>query len=241
MTLCCYECESELGPGTQLPGREGTIVYPVLQSLIYLPTQEGIGYKIGYLVAPNGIALCFKCVEGELLKERRVTAIEPIYDCYETEMNFRMVKKEQERRWSDATDSKRWLSAYNKFKTLSKKLTRNCIFCDSDVKSGRPFFIANAIDRIYSSQHLSGIFVLNNYSWSDIKTGLTKFRVCFDDFRKHFPRTFEQLSYDTLGEKNPNLKQRQSELIIDPSFEKKLFEETGKTVEEFFDEKTRKI
>jgi hypothetical protein len=157
-------------------------------------------------------------------------------------MGFRMVEKEQEGRWIDNNGSKRWVDAYDKFKALSEKLTQNCIFCDSDAKNGRPFFKANVIDRVYSSQHLGGLFFSGNgnYSWSNMKTGSTGFRVCFDDFRKHFPRTFEQFSYNMLGEKNPNLKHRQSELFIDPGVEQAIFEETGKPIDELLGEQTMK-
>lgn len=239
MSLECHECGRSMGPSETLPGREGAMVHPVVPSLIYVPSQKRIDYKLSYIFTPANRSLCFECIENKLPNENKQTVLRGIYDCYEAEMEHKKIDESIKGQLISVGDplNVKEMEALKKCDELSKKVTPDCIFCSGNVRNGKPFFLAATIDRVYSSKNLT---LGTNYSWSDMKTGYTSFRICFDDFRKHFPRCFEQLSYDMLEERNPNIDMGPSEFYISPEFEKALKEETGKTIDDFVNEFAKK-
>jgi len=221
MSLECQECRQSMGPGKNLPGREGTLVHPSVMSLIYVP-GETLEYQLGYLYAEQNRSVCFQCIENALPKERR-GELRALYVCYEAEMQWRQANVEAEASLKGFVPLNHPLvearmRAYEKYKKLSDSVAQDCLFCGKAVETGSPFFTARAIDKSYSGQHLSGLGVPENYSWTNLKEGFTKFRICFEDFRRKFPRAFEQLSYDLLGKDNPGV-QPQATFVITPAFE----------------------
>jgi len=228
MSLVCYECNRDLEPGEELPGREGTLVYPNLQALIYLPENS---YKIAYLQSKHNRSLCFACIEGKL-PEQRKGILKAVYDCYEAETNSERIEEEQKGKWISGPEHSKYADALRKFVEKKKTLISECLFCGNDVKNGKPFFTAVVIDRVKSTKHKS---IYGSYSWSNLETGSTYLRICFDHFKEYFPRSFKQLSYDMLGEENPNFNHAQNELYISPSFEKAL-EKEGKSIDELIDD-----
>jgi len=237
MSLACPECLKDLGPSEDFPGREGTMVHPNLLSLVYtIPKKqdEKPGYVMKYLPIEISTSLCFECIEGQIQAEKRETLLKPIYDCYKAETYWRMVEEQQKGKWCDSSDSRLWIDKHNQFQEKLKALKRTCVFCDSNVKNGFPFFRARVIDKVYSSQHLSGVFQFTNYSFSDMKTGMTNFLICFDDMQSHFPKCFKLLSYSLVGgqRNDPDFKPGPNELYISSEFEKAFESETGKSIDD---------
>jgi len=235
MSLACNECRRDMGPSETFPGREGTFVYPVLLSLVYVPAENGAGYTMKYLKQINGRSLCFECIENQMHSERKEKTIKPVYEAYEAEINLDRIEEDRKGRFLVPEDHVKLLHAYNEYDKRTKEINPECIFCDGEVENGKPFFVPVVIDKVHSEKVLSGLFVPTNYSWSTVKSGSTRFRICFDDFRNHFAKTFESLSYDMTGEINPNIKPNLSELYITPAFEKALEEQTGQSFDEYMD------
>ena len=236
MSLICNECREEMGPGKILPGREGTMVHPVVMALAYLPTKDGVSYKSAYLRARENASLCFRCIDNKLPPERR-EALKKIYTAYEEETRFGALQEEQKGKWQGPDEPRHWLKAYKKFKRSLGKLEKGCLFCSSDVQTGKPFFNARVIDRVYSGKHLSGFTIPDltlghNYSCSNLREGQTSFKVCFDDFRINFPNTFAMLSYLLTGEENPDVEPVRDTLYLSPEFEEAFERETGKSMDE---------
>ena len=216
MSLVCNECGEDLGPSKTLPGREGTMVYPSVISLIYLPEKEG-AYTARYLESQCNRSLCFRCISDKLPQERH-NGLNLIYEIYEAETELRKIEKGESGLWIGVGKTG-WSDAYKRFEEKLKKIDDSeCLFCNKDVKNGKPFFTAMVIERAYSQQHLSGLFAFTNYSWTNFKVGSTQFRFCFEDFRKNFPRNFEQLSYDMQGIIKPKKDDViKSELVLEES------------------------
>ena len=67
MSLICHECEFDIQPSEEFPGREGFLVYPVVTALIYAVDKDGgIKYRLGNVESKNNKSLCFGCVEKRL-------------------------------------------------------------------------------------------------------------------------------------------------------------------------------
>jgi len=234
MSLICSECYRDMRPSESLPGREGVFVKPVLMSLVYLSDKEG-EYDLSYLATPAGMSLCFECIEGKL-PEGRMPALKSVYEAYEAETASREIEEEQKGRWVAGKELGLKLDADKRLEKRLKTLERDCLFCDTDVENGLPFFLGNVLDKVYSEQHLT---FGANYSWSENETGSTGFRMCFNDFRQHFPKLFEEFSYMLRGKPNPNLKLPPSTLNISPEFEEAL-ERDGKSIDEWINELAKK-
>jgi hypothetical protein len=236
-----------MSPSEEFPGREGTLVHPNLLSFMFLPKKdEKTRFKTGYTESDCNRSLCFECIESTLPKSKKKNLL-AVYNVYQAEINFNEKEEAYNQRFTGKlVNINNHLALekdelYENFRKLRKELQEGCLFCNKNVENGNPFFVARVIDKVYSKQHLSGLsFIGTNYSWSNIRTGHTDFRICFEDFEKKFPSTFEQLSYDLIGERNPNFKPEHT-LYLDPSIEiaaikeglnlddwvKKLKEETG--------------
>jgi hypothetical protein len=233
MSLSCGECRNVVGPSERLPGREGTLIYTVLQSLVYIPSEEGIRYTLRY-VKPGigGWCLCFACIERQAPAARKERALKPVYDCYEAETLMDRMEEQ-----GGALLHQQWSQAYGMFRKKAEAIPSGCLFCEGKVENGKPYFVSRAIDRVYSEKHLSGLFFgEGNYSLSNVRTGETGFRFCFDDFMRHFPVSFEGLGYELLGERNPKERPGQSELHISREAEAAFERETGKSLDDFLKE-----
>lgn len=235
MSLVCSECNLDMSPSETLPGREGTIVHPCVLSLIYVPLDDGTGYRMGYVEAPQNGSLCFECIERAMPKDRKPT-LDLVYSAFEAEKEFRTIDENQMGRLLPASDIKSLNNAYDKFKKRMETIESGCVLCGNDVENGKPFFVARVIDGAYSEKHLSGLFTKTNYSWSNVKPGLISFGVCFDNFRTHFPFLFERLSYELRGEDNPDSNPNLNEIYISPEFEDALKQQSGRSVDELLNE-----
>lgn len=231
MSLVCYECHRDMKPSQTFPGREGTLVYPVVHSIVYVPMDGGTSYELTYLKAPDNLAVCFECFEKGI-GEKESSVLKSIYKAYELENDFEIFEEERKLRGLDSNGMESWSKAFNEYKKASDAIRPGCLFCGDDVRNGNPFFIAMVINKVYSSKHLT---FGTNYSWSNMKEGMTGFEICFEDFRKQLPRTFEQLSYSMLGRRNPSQKIEPGELYVSPEVEKAFEQETGETFDDFID------
>lgn len=242
MSLCCAECNQDLGPTNELPGREGVMVHPVVMALAYLPTKEEISYQLSPILASQNSALCFECLEKKLPQPRH-HKLQQAYNLFTVETSYNRAKHAAKGKVFQTGDL-----ALESISQLREVFIRQldlrektCLFCKEEVNKGKPFFIANSIDKAYSEKNLSGIsFPPQNYSWSNMEEGVKLFQICFDDFRANFQKTFEQLSYSLTGNKNPNLKLKPNEIYISPEAEQAMEAETGKTLDKFIDEEVKK-
>ncbi len=252
MSLVCHECNHSLGPSTELPGREGTLMYPVLQAMAYIPQEKGnkLSFKLVYQKTEANRSLCFNCIEKALPKTKRKATMLPIYNCFEAEMarieaekataeNAQRVRREHPGaiivstpvlQREEGRTLTRWLE-------LSKTLPTECIICNQSPENGSPYFTARVIDRVHGSQHTSGLFGETNYSFTNLETCSTRFNICLKDFRKHFPASFRDLSYDLTGDRNPAPQRRINELYLSKEVSDEL-EKTG-GLDSFIDEMTR--
>ena len=175
------------------------MVHPSVLALVYLSPTEGgeLRYTLSYLEGQQNLALCFECVEGAMPKDRIGRVLRPIYDCYEAET----ASSRAEHRMDGSPAS--WDSYGKLSEAFQRKLgvlTKDCIFCDGDPKTGNPFFTARVIDKAACENEPS---LFGSYQFSFVEEGMTYFRMCFADFSAHFPKATEELSYGMLGVPNP--------------------------------------
>lgn len=229
MSLICYECGIDLQPSDSLPGREGTIVHPIVPALIYVPLSKEIAkpdYKMAHVEAPDSRSLCFQCIENGFSQEKK-EALSSVYECFEAEMSLREIEERQKGRLIPLSQLSENVKASEDLEKVFQAVRDNCLYCGEDPKA--TYFTAKVIDRVGSSQHLTGF---GSYSWSNLKKSATRFNICFEDFMNNFPRCFEQLSYDMLEEQNPNANPGGFEFFASEEFVKAVEKETGKSIEE---------
>jgi hypothetical protein len=215
MSLVCHECGDDMGPSQALPGREGVMVHPIVKSMIYVPKKLKIqNYSLEYIMAPQNRSLCFSCIERKL-PDNRKEILNRIYECYKAETAYEEIKASNKGKWSSDPTYRDSSEALEDLEKKFNLLEKNCLFCGEDVhKENKPYFHAWTIEKVYSSKNLSGLFQRTNYSFSDFETGQTHIKFCFEDFKKNFPRNFEQLGYDMLGKNAPNNKKISNELYL---------------------------
>jgi len=235
MSLICTNCNKDMGPSEELPGREGTLVTPVLTSLVYLPLGGGSpSYETAYLAAPQNASLCFECIETAIPRERK-EKLREIYDVCGLETAYRMIEESQKGRFVGGRELIRVVEAEKRFSESLDALEEGCLFCGENVRDGNPFFVSRVIDRVYSVNHLSGVFQFNNYSFSNLRQGRTSFGFCFNDFRTHFPKVFEYLSCLMLGKPIPGRNAQPNELYIGSGVAEAIEGKTGMSFDEFLD------
>ena len=213
-----------------------------------------IGYKLVYQESKTGLALCLRCIETGMPEKAgmpggietpksdknrvkdRFALLKEVYECYKAETKYKKLETQQRGRWiklgadEDMAKNKA-IDNYLKLvkKLIKKGIDKSCIYCSQDVQSTHraPFFVVRLMDRVYCEDKLSGFTDEQNYSCSDLDTGRVSFKICFDDFRQNFPKSFEQISYDLRREENPHETQAPQELHISPEFEQAIEEEGG--------------
>lgn len=201
MSLMCSTCERDMGPSDNFPGREGVMVYANVLSLIWndekSPPEQWV---LRYVVAPCSVSLCFRCITDKLSEERQ-PVLDQVFLAYHVEVSYRRAKISEEGRLFSPEETKSF-SLFDAWKDQQKAIpARQCIFCANEVRDGQnPYFMAQVIDKVYCEKQLSGLFSLRNYSWSDLKTGMTSFKICFTCLREYFRPTFQILSH-SLGSK----------------------------------------
>lgn len=233
MSLVCYECSCDMGPSESLPGREGVFVNPVVLSIVWIPANpnnsEKLDWLFTYLTSQEDRSLCFKCISSKL-PEHRQQFLNSIYEAYEAETYYKEIEKSQKGKWISGDEMGRSVKAFKTFEEKFQGIASDeCLICAVRVGDKKlPYFRAIVIDRVYGRQHQSGLFTFDNYSWSDIKTGLTSFKFCFDCFGSYFNKTFMQLSCDMRGVKNSQSgKNPKSEFFITEEAMAALKKEVG--------------
>lgn len=204
MSLACHECGKFLFYSETLPGGEGTMVQPVLQSLIWKQSEVGQVWVMAFIPVDYQSSLCLQCIAGKMPRNRR-PLLSRFYEAYEAETRLIEITHEQTGKWVAISDNS-FSKAHDAFAELGSIFRRKeCLFCGGNVyHEKRPFFRCNTLDRVYCRRHTSGLFPGEaNYSWSNMTVGALFFYSCFSCFRKYFPKSYREISKDLRGDKNP--------------------------------------
>lgn len=228
MSLECCECHRTLGP-SNLPGSEGTLVYPNLITFVWNSNQSPEGrLKLVHCEVRDNRSLCFRCIQDALPNERH-SHLQTVFEAFEAEARYRRLEKAQKNRWVTSEERQPYSEALKAFCTKNDEIDKsNCLFCGRQLpEKMQPFFRAIGLDRIACSQHL-GHFPgdIPFYQWSHFETGDVSFRICYDCFTRCFPRSFDQLGYDIRQERNPENK-NVSTFTFSPEVYQALKEEIG--------------
>jgi hypothetical protein len=230
MSLACSACNHTMGPSEELPGREGVMVYPVVLSMIWAddePSQaDNQQWELYYVTAPHNISLCFRCIIGKLPKGQ--SRLDRVCEAYEAETTYCRAKVSEKGKWLSAEE---WTTPelFHSWEEKQKLIPHaQCLFCEQAIADGKsPYFTARVIDKVYSEQHSTSFFG-RNYSWTDLKTGMTSFEICFVCFRKNFPLTFQILGHGLRGTKpQGGAAAPKSEIYLTSQFIEALQREAG--------------
>jgi hypothetical protein len=229
MSLVCGECRGALGKSEELPGREGTLVHPVLRTIASIKDlQRGKG-KPQYVESDENIAICFECIEKHV-PEGRKEVMRQIYSLFELEMLRTPLQKLKEATLLDSESSSTLDSINQKIAAIGKTLTNNCLFTGVPIGTGLPYFTANAIDRERSDKG-SGFFGPTYQITGTILESPLKIPISFNAFREAFPETFENLRCALLKIENPNARQWPIDIHLAPGVKEALEMETGKPLD----------
>ena len=188
MTLECSNCSKSMEPSKTLPGDEGAIIYPNLISFIFSGKKQ---VKI-YTESKQNRSLCFECIEKNL----KDTDLKKVYDCFESEMAYYEFNESFKNNWMSSSEFGVKTDYMNKFHDKYKNLEEKCIFCSNDVHNGMPYYTGRVVDRIKTVKNFSG-----TYSFMSLDIGSTYFNICFDDFKKNFPKVMEMINKDLLEDR----------------------------------------
>lgn len=213
MSLVCHECGFDIKPSSNLPGREGIIIHPVVISVAWLSDEiREEKWALVYVEAPHNLVLCLECISGRLPETQR-PFIGAVYDAYVAEEKYCL--------------SHGRLDTFEVFEEKYVAIPFNqCVFCNGNVQvSRKPYFTAKVINKAYSQAHTS---LFGSYLWSDIREGMTHFEICFGCFKDNFPRSFEQLGYYLNNLNKLNLAEVvKSSIFLSPDIIELLKEEVG--------------
>ena len=177
------------------------MVHPVVLALKYVVLKDNsIAYQVDYMWSEDNRSLCFECIEKKIPAGRK-RILNEIYACYEAETEFRKIQDSEKGGWVPIDST--FPETYSRFEQKYKNIAKECLFCDKDPKKGLPYFRPLVIDRVESGKRPS---LCGSYQCSHLERGMTSFNICFEDFRKNFPRCFETLSKDLLGTRDKDSK-----------------------------------
>lgn len=221
MSLACSACEQDMRPSDSFPGREGVMVSANVLALIWADDESvAEQWPLSYVEAPARISLCFRCVAGTLSQERQ-SVLAKVYEAYEAEIIYRRAKVSEEGKWFSSGEMSTSFNLFEIWEERCKAIPGNqCIFCAKEILDNQnPYFTARVIDKVYSEQHTTQWITGQNYSWSNMKTGMTSFKICFICLRKHFVSTCKVLGYGLGVTRNPDQeKGRKCELYMTSQF-----------------------
>jgi len=194
-----------MGPSDSFPGKEGTMVFPNILSFIWVAEESEPKWSIHYVQPYVNLSLCFKCIAKEVPGERQ-NILNAVYSAYEAEINYCRNKESEKGKMLSGKDLERGSRLFDEWETKAKMISyHECIFCGTKLPDNKtPYFTARVIDKVYSEKNLS--WFNTNYSWSNMKTGIICFNICFKCLKDKFPRLFEELSYTLRGVVKSNLK-----------------------------------
>lgn len=228
MSLACSACEKDMGPSESFPGREGTMVYPNVLAMIWAgdetPDKQ---WPLHYVMAPGSISLCFRCIVDALPEDRK-SILEKVWSAYETETAYELANASERGRWlapEEITSSDLFNAWKGKYKVIAQD---QYVFCAKAVPDNQnPYFTAQVIDKVYCKERLT-LFFGQNYSWSDLKTGMTGFNICFVCFGEYFPASFRDLGYGLRGDRQSGRRENpKTELYLTSQFIEALKGEVG--------------
>lgn len=210
MSLICYECKTDVQPSNQLPGREGSLVYPTVPSLIWTPENSQAPGEVAYVTAQENFCLCFVCIEKSSTVGR--DNLQKLYQLYEAETIYSRYKKQELGRLMRVSDIKSY-DAYEEYRKLRVEFPKDqCLQCDQGLPEPlKPSFTAVVINRVFSP--ITSMF--GSYSTS-VETGMTNFNLCSDCTQENFPRIYSGLSYTLRKKDNPDHTPQKSSLLVDP-------------------------
>ena len=157
--------------------------------------------------------------------------LKKVYAAYEAETEYRRIEEEQRGQWITIEDDDPSMKAMKKFDSKLKNISSGCISCNSDFGKGQTYFSAYAIDKVRSGALSS----FGSYQWSCVEPGSTSFQLCFDDFRKGFPKTFKDFSHSMLGEEPEPCNQHMNELHLSAEFLEAMGGSGEKMIEELLE------
>lgn len=227
MSLCCHNCGQGLGPSDSFPGREGTMVFPNVLSLIWVAEELEPKWSIHYVQPYVDLSLCFECIAKEVPEERQ-NVLGAVYSAYEAEINYRRNEEAEKGKMLSGEDLGRGPRLFDEWEAKAKAIPyHECIFCGTKLPDDKtPYFTAKVIDKVYSEKNLS--WFNTNYSWSNMEIGMTRFNICFKCLKDKFPRLFEDLSYTLRGVAKSNLKDVvKSEVFLTQDIVEGLKKEVG--------------
>lgn len=84
MSLICNECEIDMKPSDDLPGRERGMVYPKVKTSIWTPDSINLEWIDTIARLPNNRSLCFACITQKVSKYNK--SLQIIFDAYKAEV-----------------------------------------------------------------------------------------------------------------------------------------------------------
>lgn len=226
MSLLCYECNLDLVPGEELPGREGYMIQPIVPGLVYIPTDTGLENELTPIPVDLSVAGCFSCMEKS---NPEFPALRRVYEALDAETELERMNAVQHGGWRNVNERELFCAAADAFEAKAQDLPKGCLYCEEELPTTGPYFMFKALNRIAGSQNPS---LWGSYQWSTIKTGRTGFGVCYDDFRTHLPRTYKQLSSTMRKKSNPDVRPPVMDFMVSSDFAETVERETGETVEQ---------
>ncbi|GEM_PF-4512380 len=211
MSLVCHECQQDMQPSDELPGREGGMLTPILPSIVWVAEKatgrnEEEKWVLAPVVTDYKIALCFGCMLQKISKVR-LPFLNTLLLAYDAEVRHHRQAVKIEGIFlaykSCAATTERQLK--EAFRVQLKKIPDGCMMCGFEIKGANriPSFAFRVMDRVKCEQRLS---CFGSYQWSYPDTGESGCKICFDCLKTHFPKIFEQMSFDFRKIQNPDQK-----------------------------------
>jgi len=199
MSLECAECRRLMGPSDQLPGSDGTLVFPNLPSIVWSFSDNNLQFHLRHTLTQQNRSLCFRCIDDACSPDG-LMVLHKVYECYIAEIKYKELDAYFHGKWIQGDEDREKIEAREIYLGLLEALPITCLHCGNDFhQPDLPYLQAQVFDRLACKDHLGGLPGEKNYQWSFLREGETFIMFCFGCFRKHFPRTFEYLGNDLSG------------------------------------------
>ena len=231
MSLNCVECERVMGPSDPLPGHDGVMIAPILQSLVWRTTASGEWQWVLHpTLATVQRSLCFRCLKSKIPTSKSSQLL-LVYASIEAETAYFECEERQKGKWLRLEDDARQ-TFFAEYKAKNSLIDRKtCLFCGTSLHEPRAVsLLARSFDRVFCRQFKAGVaFGEQNYSITNhLPLGMTQFKLCFDCVASTFPRLCCALSCDLGGQPPQDMQtQPKSEVVLTDSVANKIREELG--------------
>lgn len=226
MSLECNECGYLMGPGDNLPGREGVLFYVKTTSKIWNFGEPEKPWITTYVQGQYNRSICFQCISDKIPYQQH-DMLQRIFDSFTAEVRYGEFRKSNRVMCCDdlKSSSELWEKFLNEQNSIDQD---SCTFCDNFVSErGLPIFMGIVIDKVKCSDSLGGLLGESNYQCISVEPGMTSFVICFECFAKQFAKTFRQLSYDIQNKSDPEKTSPKSEIFVSPEFFVHCLQELG--------------